>query len=84
MCNHGVQRDDIVFHSGMPLYHSAAGMLGAGCMVTTGVTLVLTRKFSASTFQDVYVCVVSPPLTTFFFWNHHHHKHKQVHNSELP
>ena len=34
----------------MPLYHSAAGMLGAGCMVTTGVTLVLTRKFSASTF----------------------------------
>lgn len=47
---YGVQPDDVVFHSGMPLYHSAAGMLGAGCMVTTGATLVLTRKFSASTF----------------------------------
>ena len=69
---YGVQRDDIVFHSGMPLYHSAAGMLGAGCMVTTGVTLVLTRKFSASSFFKTCACLCCfslslSLLSTFLF-----------------
>ena len=47
---YGVQESDTLFHSGMPLYHSAAGMLGVGCVMTTGVTMVLSRKFSASTY----------------------------------
>jgi acyl-CoA synthetase (AMP-forming)/AMP-acid ligase II len=75
---YGVQRDDVVFHSGMPLYHSAAGMLGAGSMVTTGVTLVLTRKFSASSFFKT--CTYHFFLFTYNSYNNNT-INSQAHNS---
>lgn len=34
----------------MPLYHSAAGVLGAGNMVLSGCSLAIRSKFSASRF----------------------------------
>lgn len=34
----------------LPLYHSAGGLCGTGMMITTGATLVLKKKFSASQF----------------------------------
>jgi solute carrier family 27 fatty acid transporter 1/4 len=36
----------------LPLFHSAGGMIGAGAMVTSGLTLVLARRFSASRFFE--------------------------------
>jgi fatty-acyl-CoA synthase len=48
---YGVTNDERLY-TVLPLYHSAGGMLGAGCMVTTGVTLILARKFSASKFME--------------------------------
>lgn len=36
----------------LPLFHSAGGMLGAGAMVTSGLTLVLARRFSGSRFFE--------------------------------
>ncbi|ELR58961.1 Very long-chain acyl-CoA synthetase, partial [Bos mutus] len=46
-----VTQDDVIY-SPLPLYHSAALLIGLhGCMVT-GATLVLRTKFSASQFWD--------------------------------
>lgn len=36
----------------LPLYHTAGGMIGVGCMFSTGCTLILSRKFSASRIMD--------------------------------
>ena len=35
----------------LPLYHSAAGMMGVGAAIRTGATLVIRRKFSVSKFS---------------------------------
>lgn len=40
---------DIVYNS-LPLYHSAGGVAGVGQSILTGITVVLRRKFSASSF----------------------------------
>ena len=45
----GVKQDDIVYTC-LPLFHSAGGGLGAGMMLTGGVTMVLRKKFSAKNF----------------------------------
>lgn len=44
--------DDIVYGSGMPLYHSAAGMIGIGWMVVVGCRYIIRRKFSARAWVD--------------------------------
>ncbi|XP_073067892.1 long-chain fatty acid transport protein 2 isoform X2 [Manis javanica] len=47
----GVKENDIIYTT-LPLYHSAALMIGLhGCLIT-GATLVLRTKFSASQFWD--------------------------------
>ncbi|KAI5936726.1 Very long-chain acyl-CoA synthetase [Manis javanica] len=47
----GIKESDIIYTT-LPLYHSAALMIGLhGCLVT-GATLVLRTKFSASQFWD--------------------------------
>ncbi|XP_057344775.1 long-chain fatty acid transport protein 2 [Manis pentadactyla] len=47
----GIKEDDIIYTT-LPLYHSAALMIGLhGCLIT-GATLVLRTKFSASQFWD--------------------------------
>lgn len=35
----GLDQDDVLYGSGMPMYHSAAGMIGIGIMVVTGEPL---------------------------------------------
>jgi len=45
---------DRIYGSGMPLYHSAAGMIGIGNMVCVGCSYLIRRRFSASLWlQDV-------------------------------
>lgn len=39
-------------YSPLPLYHSAAGMMGAGAAIRTGAALVIRKKFSVSKFSD--------------------------------
>jgi acyl-CoA synthetase (AMP-forming)/AMP-acid ligase II len=46
----GIRHEDRIYNSGLPLYHSAANNVGGGVCLTTGATLVLRRKFSASMF----------------------------------
>ena len=46
----GISKDDILYTC-LPLYHSAGGMLGAGCF-SQGCTTVVSRKFSASRFME--------------------------------
>lgn len=41
-------RDSI--YTALPLYHSAGGMIGVGSAITTGCTMVVRRRFSASHF----------------------------------
>ncbi|KAK5976546.1 Long-chain fatty acid transport protein 4 [Trichostrongylus colubriformis] len=41
--------DDIVYIT-MPLYHSAAGIMGIGSVIVYGTTAVIRKKFSASNF----------------------------------
>ena len=39
---YGVTPEERVYTC-LPLYHSAGGMLGAGCMLVTGCTLIIAR-----------------------------------------
>ena len=39
---------DVVYGSGMPLYHSAGGGIGVSMMMHSGATLLVRRGFSAS------------------------------------
>ncbi|XP_072176676.1 long-chain fatty acid transport protein 4-like [Diadema setosum] len=43
-------RSDEVIYCALPLYHSAAGCLGAGQIIINGATMALRKKFSASNF----------------------------------
>nr|XP_027222609.1 long-chain fatty acid transport protein 4-like [Penaeus vannamei] len=43
----GLDSNDIVY-SPLPLYHLAAGILGSGMALVSGITVVLRKKFSAS------------------------------------
>lgn len=47
----GMRKDDIIYTT-LPLYHSAALMIGVHGCIVTGATLVLRTKFSASQFWD--------------------------------
>ena len=51
ICALKVRNDDVVYCP-MPLYHSAAGIVGVGMCFIAGCTLSLRRKFSASNFWD--------------------------------
>eukprot|EP00658_Telonema_sp_P-2_P040375 TRINITY_DN2887_c0_g1_i5.p1 TRINITY_DN2887_c0_g1~~TRINITY_DN2887_c0_g1_i5.p1 ORF type:complete len:404 (+),score=81.86 TRINITY_DN2887_c0_g1_i5:179-1390(+) len=42
--------DDVIYGSGLPLYHSAGGGLGIGTMLASGAAYVIRRKFSATGF----------------------------------
>ncbi|XP_003987198.2 very long-chain acyl-CoA synthetase [Felis catus] len=46
-----VRKDDVIYTT-LPLYHSAALMVGLHGCIVTGATLVLRNKFSASQFWD--------------------------------
>eukprot|EP00944_MAST-04C_sp_MAST-4C-sp1_P009772 g9772.t1 len=46
----GIGKDDVLYTC-LPLYHSAGGMLGTGCLFH-GCTAVVSRKFSASMFME--------------------------------
>lgn len=39
-----------VLYSPLPLYHLAAGLLGSGQAIVSGVTVVLKRKFSVTAY----------------------------------
>lgn len=43
-------RDDDIFYSALPLYHTAGGVMSVGQALLFGSTLVLRRKFSASAY----------------------------------
>lgn len=43
-------RDDDIVYDPLPLYHTAGGALGAGIGLTNGYTVVLRKKFSASSY----------------------------------
>lgn len=45
----GLTPDDVVYIT-MPLYHSAAGIMGIGSIIVLGTTVVIRKKFSASNF----------------------------------
>ncbi|KAM6202197.1 long-chain fatty acid transport protein 2 isoform 1-T1 [Rhynchocyon petersi] len=47
----GIKADDVIYTS-LPLYHSAALMIGVHGCIVTGATLALRSKFSASQFWD--------------------------------
>lgn len=52
----------------MPMYHSAAGILGIGQVILNGSAAVIRRKFSASRFWDdciKYECTVLLYLVVF-------------------
>ncbi|XP_055534434.1 long-chain fatty acid transport protein 4 [Wyeomyia smithii] len=44
-----LRSDDIIYNP-LPLYHSAGGMVGMGCVMLCGLTAALRKKFSASNF----------------------------------
>ncbi|KAI1716519.1 AMP-binding enzyme domain-containing protein [Ditylenchus destructor] len=48
-CAFGICPTDRIYIT-MPMYHSAAGILGIGQVVITGITAVIRTKFSASNF----------------------------------
>ncbi|KAE9555059.1 hypothetical protein FO519_001720 [Halicephalobus sp. NKZ332] len=57
----GVHPDDRLYVT-MPMYHSAAGILGIGQVFARGATVVIRKKFSASNFWKdcvTYKCTVS-------------------------
>ncbi|XP_028407578.1 long-chain fatty acid transport protein 4-like [Dendronephthya gigantea] len=41
-----------VIYCVLPLYHTSAGIIGVGAVISNGATLVVRRKFSASRFWD--------------------------------
>ncbi|GAB6024393.1 hypothetical protein CHUAL_009559 [Chamberlinius hualienensis] len=45
-------REDDIMYTGLPLYHSMAGVMAVGQAICYGVTLVVRKKFSASQFWD--------------------------------
>ncbi|CAB3399629.1 unnamed protein product [Caenorhabditis bovis] len=45
----GLRPDDVVYIT-MPMYHSAAGIMGIGSLIALGTTAVIRKKFSASNF----------------------------------
>ncbi|KAM5235206.1 long-chain fatty acid transport protein 2 isoform 1-T1 [Ctenodactylus gundi] len=47
----GFKEDDVIYTT-LPLYHSAALMIGLHGCIVTGATIVLRKKFSASQFWD--------------------------------
>ncbi len=47
---YGLARKDIVYCP-LPLYHSAGGMIGVGCVFQSGCTMVLRKKFTATGFS---------------------------------
>ncbi|XP_043916743.1 long-chain fatty acid transport protein 6-like [Protopterus annectens] len=47
----GATKDDIVYTT-LPLYHSAASLIGVGGCIELGATCVLKKKFSASQFWN--------------------------------
>ncbi|XP_004578141.1 long-chain fatty acid transport protein 2 [Ochotona princeps] len=51
MITSGVKSNDIIYTS-LPLYHSAAMMIGLHGCIVTGATIALRAKFSASQFWD--------------------------------
>jgi len=58
----GLKPDDKVYCP-MPLYHSAGGILNTGVAITSGITVVIKRKFSASQYFPDCVrhnCTVRP------------------------
>ena len=60
-----VTSDDVLYDT-LPLYHTAGGVIGVGCMMVLGCTLVIRKKFSASRFWDdcvQYRCTVSCFIT---------------------
>jgi acyl-CoA synthetase (AMP-forming)/AMP-acid ligase II len=62
----GVTSDDRVYVT-MPMYHSAAGIIGIGQLALRGCTVVIRKKFSASNFwKDClkYECTVSSTCST--------------------
>lgn len=46
-----IKKDDVIYTT-LPLYHSAAHMIGVNGCIVAGATLVLRNKFSASQFWD--------------------------------
>lgn len=47
----GLRHDDIIYCC-LPLYHSAGNIMGVGQCLINGLTVVLKRKFSATSFWD--------------------------------
>ncbi len=47
----GITERDRIYVT-LPLYHATGGLCGVGQALTTGATLILARKFSASNFWD--------------------------------
>ncbi|CAD6189220.1 unnamed protein product [Caenorhabditis auriculariae] len=45
----GLKSDDVIYIT-MPMYHSAAGIMGIGSIISLGTTVVIRKKFSASNF----------------------------------
>ncbi|EYB87131.1 hypothetical protein Y032_0268g804 [Ancylostoma ceylanicum] len=45
----GITENDVVYIT-MPMYHSAAGIMGIGSLIVFGTSAVIRRKFSASNF----------------------------------
>jgi len=56
-----ISGEDRIYNSGLPLYHSAATNIGGGLCLIAGCTLVIRRKFSATSFWEdctKYRCTV--------------------------
>lgn len=68
-CALNIRHDDIVYSS-LPLYHTAAGILGVGQCFICGCTLALRSKFSASKFWDdcVETKATVSTFSTFLFF----------------
>ncbi|KJH42576.1 AMP-binding enzyme [Dictyocaulus viviparus] len=45
----GIKENDVIYIT-MPMYHSAAGIMGIGTLIVFGTSAVIRRKFSASKF----------------------------------